>query len=184
MLALSVIFLISCGNTRTEQIILPEFNIPQISEDILVSRLSGHYVSDASSKEENQKNEIINLAIDRKWDLDRTESGILFRIESPGQPLKGRWGDKVKVHYQGYFVDLEKFDSSIDRKKALQFYVGNMIPGWNEALTMLGEGGHGIFLIPAYLAYGEDGFQDIVEPDQHLIFQIKLLEIIEKSNDQ
>jgi FKBP-type peptidyl-prolyl cis-trans isomerase len=65
----------------------------------------------------------------------------------------------------------------------LEFYVGNVIPGWNEVLPMLGEGGRGIFVIPANKAYGEEGFGALISPGQHLIFDIRLLKILEKEKE-
>ncbi|MCL4118256.1 UNVERIFIED_CONTAM: hypothetical protein GTU68_012157 [Idotea baltica] len=112
--------------------------------------------------------------------LQKTASGIFYEIKEPGGSAKPVWGDKVLVHYVGRDLDLKVFDSSYLRKRPMEFYVGNVIPGWNEVLPMLGEGGRGIFVIPAHLAYGDEGFGDLVSPGQHLIFDIQLLEVIKE----
>jgi FKBP-type peptidyl-prolyl cis-trans isomerase len=148
------------------------------SEEALISRLSDFYVSHPTTDEASQKNVLINLAIDKRWDLQRSSSGILYHLFDTGSAKKAKWGDKVRVHYRGFSLDQKMFDSSLNRGEPFEFYVGNVIQGWNEALTMLGENGYGIFIIPAYLAYGQEGFQKKVQPNEHLIFQIKLLELL------
>jgi FKBP-type peptidyl-prolyl cis-trans isomerase len=37
------------------------------------------------------------------------------------------------------------------------------------------EGGRVILLIPAYKAYGDEGFRDLVAPAQHLLFDVEVL---------
>ena len=86
------------------------------------------------------------------------------------------------VHYNGYKLDGSLFDSSIARKKPFRFFVGNVIDGWNKALPRLGVGGRGVFIIPYHLAYGSIGFKTLVGPNEHLLFEIELLEIQDLAN--
>lgn len=169
----------ACHASNKTEMMLPEFVIPTTQEDDLIDRLSGYYISHPNNLQEVQNNDLINLAIDNGWDVHRSPSGILYHISEPGDQIKAKWGDKVSVHYRGFSIEKKLFDSSLNRGETFDFYVGNVIPGWNEVLTMLGVNGHGIFVIPAYLAYGEKGFQKKVKPNQHLIFQIKLLNLEE-----
>ncbi len=152
--------------------------LPRISEDAIIERMSAHMVPDPQDTSEIQHNELIDYIIDGSWDMHLDQSGIFYHILDSGTLPPAKWGDKVTVHYSGYHLDGACFDSSLKRKKPFTFFVGNTISGWNTALTMLGVGGRGIFLIPAYLAYGQGGFGNLVGPDQHLKFEIELLEII------
>lgn len=108
----------------------------------------------------------------------QTASGLVYVITNPGsgeQPLKG---DKVSTHYKGTFMNGTKFDSSYDRNQPLDFThnVGQMIPGYDEAVAMLRVGGKGIFIIPYFKAYGARGNQGI-PPYSDLVFEIELMNV-------
>ena len=51
------------------------------------------------------------------------------------------------------------------------------VPGFQEALTMLGKGGKMTVVIPADQAYGLDGAGDAIGPNQTLVFDIEILDI-------
>jgi len=65
-------------------------------------------------------------------------------------------GDTVKVHYTGKLEDGTVFDSSKDREP-LEFTLGEgqLIPGFEKAVTELEEGESKEVTIPADKAYGE-----------------------------
>lgn len=65
-------------------------------------------------------------------------------------------GDTVSVHYTGKLSDGEEFDSS-EGKDPLKFTVGSgeVIPGFDHAVTHLEIGETAIVTIPSDEAYGE-----------------------------
>lgn len=65
-------------------------------------------------------------------------------------------GDKVSVHYTGKLESGEMFDTS-EGRSPLEFTIGQkqMIPGFEQAVIGLGEGGRKTVSIPAAEAYGE-----------------------------
>jgi len=65
-------------------------------------------------------------------------------------------GDTVKVHYTGSLEDGSVFDSSVGREP-LQFKVGSgqVIVGFDEAVTGMAVGEKKTVLIPCSKAYGE-----------------------------
>ncbi len=69
---------------------------------------------------------------------------------------KAKSGDTVKIHYAGRLQDGTVFDSSSDRKP-LQFNIGSgqVIPGFEEAVTGMTVGDKKTALIPCDKAYGE-----------------------------
>ena len=76
------------------------------------------------------------------------------------------------------------FDSSYRRDKPLRFYIGNMIPGWNEGLQLIAPGGRIQLFVPSALGYGEKGLPDgkdgfLVPPDTPLVFEVEVIEIVE-----
>lgn len=110
--------------------------------------------------------------------LEPTESGLYYIEINKGKGKEIREGDTVKVHYSGVFLDGQKFDSSYDKGKPVEFKVGDekIIPGWNEGIKMMREGGKSVFIIPSKIAYGAQG-KGNVPPFKTLVFEIELLEV-------
>lgn len=86
-----------------------------------------------------------------------------------------QWGEKVKVDYRGYFLDGKEFDSSYSRGKPIIFNVGQMIPGWNEALRKMASGSKATIIVPSRLGYGDQGFPGAVPPNTIIAFDIHVL---------
>jgi len=113
------------------------------------------------------------------------KSQIQYRIITKGNGLVPDYDDVVKVHYKGYFIDGNKFDSSYDRGKPNEFGVNGLIKGWTEILQIMPTGSKWEVFIPQNLAYGKDGVGNpekgeyVIPPYSTLIFEIDLLEIID-----
>jgi FKBP-type peptidyl-prolyl cis-trans isomerase len=106
-----------------------------------------------------------------------TDSGLQYEILTEGTgPIPGP-EDTVKVHYTGTLVDGTKFDSSVDRGEPVTFGVGQVIPGWTEALQLMPVGSKWKLAIPADLAYGSGGAGRVIGPNAALIFEVELLGI-------
>jgi FKBP-type peptidyl-prolyl cis-trans isomerase len=73
----------------------------------------------------------------------------------------------------------KKFDSSLDAGHPFVFTLGRgqVIPGWDEGLLGMREGGKRQLHIPAELAYGEQGSPPTIPPNSALIFDIQLLNV-------
>jgi FKBP-type peptidyl-prolyl cis-trans isomerase len=87
-------------------------------------------------------------------------------------------GDKVTVHYEGWFLDKTVFDSSFKRKKPIVFTLGTgrVIPGWEVAISRMSKGEEAIIVLPSFLAYGNKRVGRI-EPNTPLVFRIKLVDV-------
>ncbi len=112
-------------------------------------------------------------------DYTSTESGLLYFDLEEGEGATPEAGQVVAVHYTGWLEDGTKFDSSLDRGTPFVFPVGMdyVIPGWDEGVSTMKIGGVRQMVIPAELAYGEDGAGGVIPPDATLIFEVELLEI-------
>lgn len=115
----------------------------------------------------------------------QTASGLVYVIFNPGEGSKPNKGDMVSTHYKGTFMNGTQFDSSYDRGQPLDFEhnVGRMIPGYDEAISMLAPGGKGLFVIPYFSAYGKNGRPGIL-PYSDLVFEIELLKVTPGSGGQ
>ncbi|MGI9294262.1 MAG: FKBP-type peptidyl-prolyl cis-trans isomerase [Pseudomonadales bacterium] len=114
-----------------------------------------------------------------------TDSGLQYKVITEGSGKKPAADDTVKVHYHGTLINDKVFDSSVDRGEPVEFGVGQVIPGWTEALQLMPIGSKWEVYIPSDLAYGPGGRQGI-EPNSTLIFEVELLEIVapEKNTDK
>ncbi len=86
-------------------------------------------------------------------------------------------GALVKVNYEGFLENGQKFDSSIDRGRPFQFVLGagKVIKGWDQGVVGMKEGGKRTLHIPAHLAYGTRAI-GMIPPDSNLIFHVELVE--------
>ncbi|HXF61537.1 MAG TPA: FKBP-type peptidyl-prolyl cis-trans isomerase [Caldilineaceae bacterium] len=108
-----------------------------------------------------------------------TASGLQYTEVIAGTGPKPQPGEVVAVHYTGSLTDGAVFDSSYDRGEPIRFALGTgmVIPGWNEGIAMMNQGGQAILVIPPALAYGEEGYPGLIPPNATLIFDVELVEI-------
>lgn len=130
--------------------------------------------------DKNQKAEEAFLTENKaKAGVVATESGLQYKMVKSGEGAKPTAADMVKVHYQGTLLDGTEFDSSYKRNEPAEFQVGQVIPGWQEALQLMAVGSTYELYIPAKLAYGDRGAPPVIEPGSMLIFKVELLDILE-----
>lgn len=106
-----------------------------------------------------------------------TKSGLQYEVLKEGDGPAPVATDMVKVDYVGTLVDGTEFDSSIKRGEPVVFGVGQVVPGWSEALQLMNVGAKYRVVIPPELAYGETGAPPVIQPNSTLVFEIDLLAI-------
>ena len=107
-----------------------------------------------------------------------TESGLQYSVIKEGKGDKAKPTDTVKVEYEGTFINGQVFDSTAKHGKPATFLVGQVIPGWSEALQLMSPGAKLHLVIPSNLAYGEQGAAPRIQPNSVLVFDVELLEIV------
>ena len=88
-------------------------------------------------------------------------------------------GDTVTVHYLGTLTDGTVFDASWRRGMPFTttIGVGMVIPGWDQGIVGMREGGRRLLKIPSELAYGERGSGAAIPPNTPLLFVVDLIRI-------
>ncbi len=115
----------------------------------------------------------------KKEGIKTLASGLQYKVVTAGTGKSPTAEDMVRVHYTGTLIDGTKFDSSVDRGEPAEFSVGQVIPGWRQALQEMKTGDKWMLYIPPQLAYGERGAPGgQIGPNEALIFEVELLEIV------
>lgn len=131
------------------------------------------------------------LAAERKFlaenakdpDVKVTESGLQYRVVKEGNGKRPADTSGVRVHYEGKLADGTVFDSSFDSEKPVEFNVDGLIPGMTEGLKLMSEGAEYILYIPSELGYGEYSPADIIPAHSTLVFDVELVQIIDRIKD-
>ncbi len=84
-------------------------------------------------------------------------------------------GSTVTTQYAGYLLEGgTEFDSSWSRGAPATFPLANVIPGWQEGIPGMKEGGRRLLIIPSALAYGPAGAPPAIPPNAPLVFVVDL----------
>jgi FKBP-type peptidyl-prolyl cis-trans isomerase FklB len=114
----------------------------------------------------------------KRKEVTTLPSGLQYEVIKTGTGAKPGATDKVKVHYHGTLIDGSVFDSSVERGQPAEFGVNQVIKGWTEALQLMNTGSKWKIFLPADLAYGDRGAGGKIGPNEALIFEVELLEIM------
>jgi FKBP-type peptidyl-prolyl cis-trans isomerase len=110
-----------------------------------------------------------------------TASGLYYVEKVKGKGAKAVAGKKVSVHYTGRLLNGTVFDSSLERKPAQPYEfalgTGQVIPGWDEGIALMNEGGKALLIIPSKLGYGGAGSGEIIKPFSPLVFDVELVKV-------
>ena len=109
--------------------------------------------------------------------VEALPSGLQYKVLESGSGQSPSVYNEVTVHYRGTLINGKVFDSTYEKKEPQKFPMSRVIPGWTEALKMMKEGDKWQLFIPSYLAYGENGYGPIIEPNATLIFEMELLQV-------
>lgn len=112
----------------------------------------------------------------KKEGIQTTASGLQYQVIKSGTGAVPTAQSTVTVHYEGKLISGKVFDSSIKRGEPAKFQVGQVIPGWTEAMQRMKVGDKWRLFIPPNLAYGERGAGADIGPNEALIFEVELIE--------
>ncbi|MGL5683507.1 MAG: FKBP-type peptidyl-prolyl cis-trans isomerase [Marinifilaceae bacterium] len=105
-------------------------------------------------------------------------SGLQYKILTEGTGAIPTAADTVRCHYEGRLINGQVFDSSYRRNEPAEFPVGGVIAGWVEALQLMPVGSKWELYIPSDMAYGPNGAGQAIGPNETLIFDVELLDIV------
>lgn len=117
---------------------------------------------------------------------EKTPKGVYVETISAGTGTKISDSVGVKIKYTGKGFDGKAFDSNVDSQfhhmelLPVQMWAPRVIPGWVDGLRLLSKGAKARFYIPSSLAYGAQGQQPAITPNENLIFDVEVVEVTDK----
>ena len=157
-----------------------EGKMPEINPDKANKILQDYFEKIQNEKGNNAKaaGEKFLAENKTKEGVHTLKSGLQYKVLKEGKGAKPKATDTVKCHYEGRLIDGTVFDSSIRRNEPAEFPVNGVIAGWVEALQLMNVGAKGQLYIPSELAYGAHGAGQSIGPNETLIFDVELLDIL------
>jgi FKBP-type peptidyl-prolyl cis-trans isomerase FkpA len=120
--------------------------------------------------DERDQRQIKKYLSDNKIEAKEDTSGIHYVIHNSTGGEKPTVDNCVDVNYSGKFLKTgQVFDSN-----RVNFWLGQVIPGWQLSIPMMGKGDSATFYIPSGLGYGPMGPQYGLPADAILIFDVRL----------
>lgn len=119
------------------------------------------------------------LAVPAEYKVEGDITELKSEDIQEGSGPAAKAGDCITVKYHGTLAGSgTKFDGNFDAPVGLklQIGVGQVIPGWDQGVIGMKEGGTRRLVIPSELAYGEAD-QGSIPPNSDLVFVIKLLKV-------
>lgn len=112
-------------------------------------------------------------------DVEKSPDGVIILEQDTGKGKSLAKGMSVIVHYEGWFLNGKKFDSTYDRGEFFEFILGQegqLITGLEDMVKKLNVGGSAKVILPSYLAFGPQGSSTgIVPPYTPVMYTIEVL---------
>ncbi len=174
------------GGEINKEAMAAAFSASTLSKDSIITpeeaqALVQKFFEGASQRQSQKNLEEGNAYLEKnkaREGVTTTASGLQYEVITAGTGPMPTAADQVRVHYHGTLIDGKVFDSSVDRGEPVVFGVGQVIPGWTEALQLMPVGSKWKIYLPSNIAYGERGAGGDIGPNAALIFEVELLEIV------
>ncbi|MEO1614631.1 MAG: FKBP-type peptidyl-prolyl cis-trans isomerase [Planctomycetota bacterium] len=114
----------------------------------------------------------------KKEGVKKLVGDMQYKVLKSGDGPSPNPSDNVRVHYTGKLTNGQVFDSSVKRGEPAEFVVSQVIKGWQAALQKMQVGDKWMLYIPPAMAYGEGGSPPLIGPNEVLIFEVELLDIL------
>ena len=136
-------------------------------------------VAKENAEKKAKEQEAIIASIEATFpDATKTADGIYYKVTKEGSGITCGAGKNVAVHYTGYFLDGQVFDSSQGRG-TLDFRTGahQMITGFDVMVQEMKVGEKRTVVLPPSMAYGDAGAGGVIPGGAYIAFDIELVKI-------
>jgi FKBP-type peptidyl-prolyl cis-trans isomerase FklB len=159
-------------------------NAKPIMDETQCNTVMQTYLTEVKTKKAGatkQKGQQFLDSIAKQPGVVKLPSGLQYKVIKAGSDsAHPKATDTVKFNYRGMLADGTEFDNSFSRGEPLVHPVNQLVPGWTEALQLMTPGARWMLYIPSQLGYGDSGAGDVIPPGAVLVFEVELLEIVNK----
>ena len=135
----------------------PRFDLPTMQAAVSAFQQEAEQMRQQIA-EDNLKRAMDFLVSNRDQEgVVETESGLQYKMIESGEGSSPAPEDLVVVHYRGRLLNDTEFDSSYSRGQPAEFYVNQVIRGWQEVLQLMKPGDRWEVYISPDLGYGPNG---------------------------
>jgi len=126
--------------------------------------------------------ELIGQIEDAGLNVDTTELGVYYIIDTMGIGALPNFGDTLYMKYTGYFLDGYVFDASDLHQENLNgiwefiYQPDKLIKGFENGISLMNKGTRLNMIIPSGLAYGQNGTSTML-PFTPLRFEAEMVNI-------
>ena len=108
----------------------------------------------------------------------KTASGLYYMIIQQGSGKTPNPTNEVRFHLRGSRLNGDTYINTYESKQPSTVPIQRLIPGLQEGLKLLSEGGKATLFVPPDLAYTDKGSGPI-EPGETLTLEVELVEVID-----
>ena len=107
-----------------------------------------------------------------------TDSGLQYVEKVAGDGPAPQAGDIVTLHFMGTLADGTVFGDSYSSNQPITVIYGReqLLPGWEEGISLMKEGGQAQLIVPPELGFGAEAV-GAIPPDSQLILDVELLSV-------
>ena len=107
-----------------------------------------------------------------------TATGLQYLEETAGRGETPKAGEIITMHYIASLLDgTELANTRLDNQPISTILGANrLLPGWEEGLGLMKPGGKAKLVLPAELAFGEEGY-GFIPPNSQIVIEVELLSV-------
>ena len=136
----------------------------------------------AMRAETNRKNRAEGDAFFAELDAEgatlKTQRGLHYMIIRKGTGGSPDRSKTVRFHIRGSRLNGETYINTYEGKEPAVLPLQRLVPGLQDGLQLIGEGGKVTLFVPPDLAYKDNGYGPI-EPGETLTLEVELLEVLD-----
>lgn len=109
---------------------------------------------------------------------ETTASGLQYLEENAGSGETPKAGEIVTMHYIASMLDGTELANTYTNNEPMSTVWGadRLLPGWEEGVGLMKPGGKAKLILPAELAFGEQGY-GMIPPGAQIVMEVELLSV-------
>ncbi len=162
---------------------MEEVNIIRVGKD--AKKFDALSVFQMEKENIRKKNELKEAEAEKEFakmkaNAKTTDTGLQYIVKKEGAGSQVQAGKSVSAHYRLRLKDGTVIDDSFSRGEPISLVpgTGQVIPGWEEGLLLMKQGGEYTLIVPPQLGYGAQA-NGPIPANSTLIFDMEIVSVDE-----